>query len=110
MMPIPPSLAMRIAISLSVTVSILLLTIGMWSLMLGVSFVETSMFFLEVTLERLGMSSTSSKVRPIRIDLGAINPKSITDNEKACCSENVKDLVRFFAFSMFFFRFSPKRS
>jgi len=62
--PSPPSWARAMAISLSVTVSIGELTMGMLRVMLRVSRVETSVS-AGTTLECRGTSSTSSNVIPV---------------------------------------------
>ena len=63
MIPIPPSLAIAIAMRESVTVSIAAVMIGVLSLMFLVRFVP-SLIMLGVTSDFAGISSTSSNVSP----------------------------------------------
>ena len=62
-MPIPPCLAIAIAMRCSVTVSMLALIIGIFNEIFWVSFVDKSIIF-GVTSEYAGTKSTSSKVIP----------------------------------------------
>ena len=62
-MPMPPCLAIAIAMRCSVTVSMLALIIGMFSLIFLVRYVVKSIMF-GVTSEYCGTSSTSSNVNP----------------------------------------------
>ena len=63
MIPIPPCLAIAIAMRCSVTVSMLALIIGMFNVILLVNLVVRSTMF-GVTSEYAGTSSTSSNVIP----------------------------------------------
>ena len=67
MMPMPPSRAMAMAMRYSVTVSMAALIRGMFSLILRVSWVCRSMSAGRTSLSA-GISSTSSKVRPCRVN------------------------------------------
>ncbi|GBE36400.1 hypothetical protein BMS3Bbin07_00547 [bacterium BMS3Bbin07] len=65
MNPMPPSLAMAMAMEASVTVSIAAVTMGVFKLILRVRYVVTSTSF-GITSDFAGMRRTSSKVRPVR--------------------------------------------
>ncbi len=74
MIPIPPCLAMAIAILCSVTVSMLALIMGMFKTIFFVRCVVRSIIF-GVTSEYCGTSNTSSNVIPSPIIVPILNPR-----------------------------------